>query len=143
MLDRPLHLPLRRVAVACQRLLDAFGRKVDHRDILKLGGKAYHSAGVPHQNRGAREGSVRINLLKAERLRLEFSDDFLDAVEKSFQAHGQPVAGFASRPNDARFHQPHVAVPAINDAIAGGIEAGVNSQYARGHAERVRHCIRF
>lgn len=95
-LHRDLHLPLARVPVACDRLLDLSRAEFLQLNVALLGGQENHPARVPHFDRRRGMGVVGVQLLDRHALRFQLIENRAKVGEQLDQTLSHGLAGSQS-----------------------------------------------
>lgn len=130
MLNRALHLLLARVAVAGEGLLDAVGGQLFDAEVSPCRDEQDDAAGVAHEDGGLRVGVVGVELLDRDDLRLVLGDDRIELALKLNKPLGDRRLDLQA--NHPGVDESRAQREVIDDAIAGELKAGVDTEDAGG-----------
>src|SRR5215472_17782568 len=97
---------------------------------------------MPHENGRKGKAGVAVYLFQTHGARPEFSNDSPEFVEERFQPCWQIVDLAAWQSDDASFDQLDSIGLALDHAVAGQVQARVNSDDARRRSRSRRHHYR-
>ena len=111
-----------------------FGGHVTIRGNLPLtGGQQQHAACVAHDDGSARAAVMAVEFFDRDRGRRQLLDDLLHASKEHIKSRRKRSG--RGNAKHTGFHENRVAVGDVDDAVPGGVKAGIDAEDAGGSGE--------